>query len=183
MSFVSEVYLNNIEFLKRFLRKYLKSEQTVEDIVQEVYIKALNAEKQKPIDYPKAFLFTIAKNLALNEINRKISQRTVYLEDCAPETAETVSTSLEDDLDAKNSVNVYLKAVADLPERSRNVFLLRKIHGLKHQTIADDLQISVSSVEKHLKTATLSCRAYLKRHDINLTGISSIPKKSIAKIG
>ncbi|WP_158968623.1 RNA polymerase sigma factor [Paraglaciecola sp. L3A3] len=177
MTMISQIFIENTDFLKRFLMKYLKSEQTVEDVVQEVYIKAHNAELSKEIEFPKAFLFTIAKNLALNELSKKSYQRTVYLEDCSSEENDPIGDSLEHEIDANKAVDIYCKAMSELPEKCRKVFLLRKIHGLKHQTIAEQLEISLSSVEKHLKTATLSCRDYLKRHQIDLHGVTNIKNK------
>ncbi|GAC16463.1 RNA polymerase sigma factor [Aliiglaciecola lipolytica] len=177
MSIISKVFIENNDFLKRFLMKYLKSEQAIEDIVQEVFIKAHSAELKKKIEYPKAFLFTIAKNLALNEIIKKSAQRTVYLEDCANEEHNHVGDTLEQEIDAKRTVEIYCEAMADLPEKCRKVFLLRKMHGLKQQTIADELGISLSSVEKYLKTATLSCRDYLKRHQIDLHSATHVERK------
>ncbi|WP_339722532.1 RNA polymerase sigma factor [uncultured Paraglaciecola sp.] len=179
MTKISQIFIDNSDFLKRFLMKYLKSEQAIEDIVQEVYIKAHNAALSKEIEYPKAFLFTIAKNLALNELNKKSLQRTVYLEDSNSEEHEPIGATLEQQIDANKSVEIYCKAMADLPEKCRKVFLLRKIHGLKHQTIATELGISLSSVEKHLKTAMLSCRDYLKRHQIDLHGVTTVEKKQL----
>ena len=178
MMTIAQVFIDNSDFLKRFLMKYLKSEQAIEDIVQEVYIKAHNAELNKEIEYPKAFLFTIAKNLALNEISKKSNQRTVYLEDCSSDDYEHIGACLEQEVDADKSVEVYLKAIADLPEKCRKIFLMRKVHGLKHQTIANELDISVSSVEKHLKTAMLSCRDYLKRNQIELDSFTNVNSKN-----
>lgn len=164
MSVISKIFLDNADFLKRFLMGILKSEQGVEDIVQDVYIKAFHAEQEKTIEHPKAYLFTVAKNLALNELSRKSRQLTSYIEDCSPCEQEEESASLESEVEADASFELYCRAVADLPEKCRQVFLLRKVHGLKHKEIAKHLGISLSSVEKHLKLGAQSCRDYLTRH-------------------
>lgn len=166
MSLISKTFLENNDFLKRFLMGFLKCEQSVEDIVQDVYIKAYKAEKTKPIEHPKAFLFTIAKNLALNELNRKNKQIFSYIDEVT-DSVEEESDSLESELEANNKIELYCQAIAELPEKCRKVFLLRKVHGMKHQDIADKLNISLSSVEKYLKLGATSCRDYLIRHEAN----------------
>jgi len=70
MSLISKVFIENNTSLKKFLTRFLKSEHDIEDLVQEVYIKAHIAGSKQEIRQPKGFLFSIAKNLALNELNR-----------------------------------------------------------------------------------------------------------------
>ena len=153
----------------------LKSEQRVEDIVQDVYIKAFHAEKEKAIEHPKAYLFAVAKNLALNELTKKCRQLTSYIEECSPVEQEEEGASLESEVEADRSFELYCKAVAELPEKCRQVYLLRKVHGLKHKEIAKHLGISLSSVEKHLKLGAESCRDYLIRHGAEFETNASSP--------
>ncbi|WP_017446739.1 RNA polymerase sigma factor [Gayadomonas joobiniege] len=166
-SSVTSTFIEHNQFMKKFLARFLKCEQDIEDVVQEVYIRAVSAENERnkagqSIDQPKAFLFTIAKNLALNELNRKSRQATDYIEDCMPSYAEQQSESLESEHDAELSLGTYCEAVAALPEKCRKVYLLRKVHGLPHKEIAKQLDISLSSVEKYLKLGIVSCHAALK---------------------
>ena len=48
-----------------------------------------------------------------------------------------------------------LSAPVSLPEKTKRVYILRKVYGLKHKEIAEKMDISLSSVEKHLKAAIL----------------------------
>lgn len=160
---VSTVFLECNPFLKRFLSRFLKHEQDVEDVAQEVYLKAFSAEKGSPIKQPKAFLFSIAKNLAINELNRKARRLTSYIEECqVTELLESAATT-ENENEADQSVGLYCEAVAALPEKYRRVFLLKKVHGLQHKEIAQRLNISLSSVEKHLRYGVFSCRTYIEQ--------------------
>lgn len=159
---ISQTWLENNTFLKKFVRRFLYREQDIEDVVQEVYLKAFTTEKERSIEQPKAFLFSIAKNLALNELNRKSRQMTGYLEECQPEMTEQGTPTTEHEIQAQQSLGKYCEAVAELPDKSRRVYILRKVHGLKHKEIAQRLDMSLSSVEKHLKLGLESCRNYMR---------------------
>ena len=179
MSVVSRIFLEHSHFLKKFLARFLNREQDIEDVAQEAYLKAYSAEQDKgEIDQPKAFLFSIAKNIALNELNRKSRQMTSYIEECQGSVALEASANTENTIEAKESLGVYCKAVAALPEKCRHVYLLRKVHGLTHREIADRLGISLSMVEKHLRIGTLSCRDYIQHANKDYMGANRLRGQS-----
>lgn len=161
---VSAVFFRNAAFLKRFVVRYLKGDMDVEDVLQEAYLKAYSAEQDKRyIEHPKALLFSIAKNLALNELNRKSRQMTTYIEECQDDPVQQDSCSLEEEIEAEQTIGLYCEAIATLPEECRRVYLLRKVHGLRHAEIAERMNVSLSTVEKHLRLGWLSCRDYMRR--------------------
>ena len=149
------------------LSTFLHHEQDVEDVAQEAYLKAYSTELDRgQIEQPKAFLFTIAKNLALNELNRKSRLVNRYIQDALPEDAlESVlsADTVENEMMAQQTLALYCNAVASLPYDCRRVYLLRKVHGLTHKEIAERLQMSRSSVEKHLRVGLEVCRDYMQR--------------------
>jgi len=162
LSAVTRSFIENSAFMKAFLRRFLRRSQDIEDVVQEAYLKAYCVEQEKAIEHPKSLLFTIAKNLAINELNKKSNQITEYIEECkAAMVPESVAT-LENELEAEQSLGVYCDAVAALPEVCRRVFLLRRVHGLKQKEIAETLGISLRTVEIHLQKGVMKCRAYIK---------------------
>lgn len=163
---VTGIFLEHTTFLKKFLAKFLQSEQDIEDVAQEAYLKAYGAEQDKGcIEHPKAFLFSIAKNLALNELSRKSRQMTDYLEESQARFAQDDLSSTEHQVEATESIGIYCEAVAELPERCRRIYLLRKVHGLTHREISDRLGVSISTVEKQLRLGALSCLDYIKRRE------------------
>ena len=162
LSGVSSAFLENNTFLKKFLARFLSQQQDIEDVVQETYLRAYKAEQDKEIDQPKAFLFRIAKNLALSELTRKARQITDYIDDIDSLALTGTEPTTEEEMEARQHIALYCEAVAALPERRRRACLLRKVHGLPHQEIAERLEISVSAVEKHLLKGMLACRAYIR---------------------
>jgi RNA polymerase sigma factor (sigma-70 family) len=165
LSVISRVFLENNTFLKRYLARFLREQQDIEDVVQEAYLRAYNVEQKKTIDEPKAFLFQIAKNLALSELNRKARQVTDYIDDVDSSMVVGSSATTEQELEARQHIALFCEAVASLPERRRRVCLMRKVHGLPHKEISERLGITVSAVEKHLLKGMLACRAYIREKE------------------
>jgi len=165
MSSLTKSFVENNRFLKRFLTRFLSEQQDIEDVVQETYLRAYSSAGDSDLEQPKAFLFRIAKNIALNELTRKARQITDYIEDCSPSVVIEPDVSVEQEVEAQQTLGVYCEAVAALPEKCRKVYLLRKVHGLSHQEIADRMGLSLSSVEKYLKQGMLHCKAYMQKSE------------------
>ena len=158
---VSATFVENNLFLKKFLSRYFTNAQDIEDVAQEAYLRAFAAEQKKHIEQPKAFLFRIARNVALNELTRKSRQITDFIEEVSASVVMYAEASAEDETDAEERIGLYCEAVAALPEKCRQVFLLRKVHGLAHKEIASRMSLSVSSSEKYLRQGVLTCRAFI----------------------
>ncbi len=165
LSAVSAAFVANIDFLKRFLARFFSDRQDIEDVAQEAYLRAYVAEQKKEIEQPKAFLFRIARNLALTQLTRKSKQITDYIEDSADSVVIEGGATVDSEVEAQQSFGLYCEAVAALPEKCRQVFLLRKVHGLPHKEIAERMSMSVSSVEKYLRRGVLETKAFVRERE------------------
>ena len=181
MSPVLEAYLENREALKRFLTRYFSRADDVEDAAQEAFLRAFAAEARGDIRSPKAFLFQVAKNVALNEIARKSNSATNFLEDCgaSPVLHDDRQVAVDDQLVSRQKLALFAVAVAELPPQCRRVFLMRKFDGLKVKEIAKTLNITVSAVEKHIAAGLVKCADYLMAYGYEPDdfGASPIVKK------
>ena len=165
LSAVSAAFLVNHDFLKRFLARYFSDSQDIEDVAQEAYLRAYVAEQQKEIEQPKAYLFRIARNLALTQLTAKSKKITDYIEECGASVVIECVAAADSEVEAQESLGLYCEAVAALPEKCRQVFLLRKVHGLAHKEIAQRMSLSVSSVEKYLLRGILECKAFVQEQE------------------
>lgn len=165
LSSVSASFVENRSFLKRFLARFFSNQQDIEDVAQEAYLRAYVAEQQKEIEQPKAFLFRIARNIALTQLTRKSRKITDYLEECDSSVVIEYGAAADSEAEALESLGLYCEAVAALPVKCRQVFLFRKVHGLSHKEIAERMSLSVSSVEKYLLRGVLECRAFVKERE------------------
>ena len=179
---ISAAFVENGEFLQRFLRKFLKSPQDIEDVSQEAFLRAFAAEQKKSINQPKAFLFRVARNVALTKLTRKSAQITEYIEESTRPGVYGEEPGLDVEWEAREKLGLYCEAVAELPLKCREVFLLRKVHGLSHKEIAERMELSVSSVEKYLRKGLLACQSYLASQ-LEPNNLSSIADVSAARRG
>ncbi len=179
LSAVSASFLEHQSFLKKFLSRYLCNHHDIEDVVQETYLRAYKAEQDKGIEQPKAFLFRIAKNIALTELTKKTHLITNTIADLDDSVVIESEATVEDEVQARQHLGIYCEAVASLPEQCRRVYLLRKVHGLPHKDIAERMGLTVSSVEKHLLKGVLKCRAYVRERE---EGVPTVQQSDIHQV-
>ena len=164
-SSISAIFIENNSFLKKFLARFLSEQQDIDDVVQETWLRAYQAEQSADIEQPRAFLFRVARNIALNELKRKSRQMTETIADSDDRVVLKDITTLESEIEARQHLGLYCEAIAALPEKCQRVYLLRKIHGLRHKDIAERLGITVSAVEKHLANGAVACEAYIRSRE------------------
>ena len=162
---MTATFLECSNFLKKFLSRYLRAQQDIEDVVQETYLRAYVAEQRETIEQPKAFLFRVAKNLALTRLSKKSRQITDYIEEAGALVVVGTAAGSDQVLEAQQCLDLYCEAVAALPEKCRQVFLYRKVHGLSHKDIGQRMGLSISSVEKYLRQGILACQSHLRKHE------------------
>ena len=147
--------------LRAWLRGLFPTLPDVDDLVQETYVRVLRARAGAPIESTKAFLFTTARNLALDDCRHRqvISfepiaefERLHVLED-RPGVSETVGRRQE--------LELLTQAIQLLPERCRQVLTLRKIYGLSQKEIAAQLGISEHTVEAQVGNGVRRCAEFL----------------------
>jgi RNA polymerase sigma-70 factor (ECF subfamily) len=179
---LSAVFLEHQSSLKRFIARFFSRPQDVEDVVQEAYLRAFGAVKSgEDVRSPKAFLFRIAKNVALNELATKSRRLTDYIEDSTAQDVIDKGSSAEDQVMGQEKLAMFCGAVASLPEQSRRAFLMRKVYGLSHQEISERLGISISTVEKHVASGLLRCSAYLREGGYPVDVVESVASEHRGK--
>jgi RNA polymerase sigma-70 factor (ECF subfamily) len=167
LSAILETYLKNEIALKRYLRRFIRSRDAADDLAQEAFLRAFAAESGRAIEMPKAFLFKVAKNLALNELAR---QSTIAIEPLGDfEGLEVLQDSnqaaVDDVVDGRDRIRLLARAIAALPPQCAKVFILRKMQGISQKEIAVRLNISVRTVENHVAVGLSRCRTYMRAHD------------------
>ena len=164
MSNILEAYLRHEVALKKYLYRFVKRPQDVEDIAQETFIKVFATEIRTEIRHPKALLFRAAKHAALSALSRKANTEVDFIEEIEDREVFTgmVSGTAEDVHDARRKLAALSMAVAGLPPVCRRVFVLRKIEGLSMKEIAARLKISVSTAEKHAAEGLVKCSRHMQ---------------------
>ncbi len=158
---IHDTYIGQMPSLRRFIARFLIRKEDVEDVLQETYVRVVKSD-ESAISSPKAYLYRAARNIALNELNRKSNSVTDFIEDIAEQDFGDDLPSIDDQVFSKLQFEVFAQAMSMLPTKCRKVFLLKKIYGLTHKEIAVRLDIAIKTVDTHLFKGLLKCREYMK---------------------
>lgn len=148
--------------LHRYLRKLTSGAEDIEDLVQETYMRVYSLPDYQAVDSPRALLFRIAHNIAVERARRRKSQATDSVGDFQTLTVYSSEAPPEVQLDDRRRFEAFCKAVDQLPPLCRRVFVLRKVYRLSHDEIAEVLGVSHSTIEKHVAKGLVRCRDYLR---------------------
>jgi RNA polymerase sigma factor (sigma-70 family) len=116
------------------------------DIAQDVFLRLW--EKQMDLDEKTALglMYKIAGDMYISRYRRKKLEMN-YLNSL---THDRLDVSPEDEVRQKELFDNYKKALANLSEKQRTVFLMSRMEGLKYHEIAERLNLSVKAVEKRM---------------------------------
>ena len=136
--------------LVRFLRRGWRNESDIKDLRQEVYARVYEAAK-KDIPRPaKPFVFAVARNLLINTARRA---HVVSIDAVADPDALGIAVDEpgpDRTVMARQELHQLQSALERLPERWRDVVMMRKVEGLSRREIALRLGIAEPTVSQHL---------------------------------
>lgn len=147
-----------------FLNAKLGNRQVAEDVVHDAYLRVLERSSETPIEQPRAFLYRTALNLVIDDHRRNALRQVESLEVLDNEE-RYFTPSPHSTLDHGQRLDMLQRALGELSPLCRDSFLLRKIEGLSHPEIAEQLGISKALVEKHIVNAMKHCRQRIKQWD------------------
>jgi RNA polymerase sigma factor (sigma-70 family) len=158
---LSAVFLN----IRRSLSKVASTivpPREIEDIVQEAYVRICEISNEEAINCPRSFLYRIVKNLALDHVKRAETRLSISLNDEDNDDIQNLIERMDEDSTfrgaaSKEEFEVFCMAVRQLPIQCRRVFVLKKVYGYSQKEIATDLNISESTVEKHIAFGIKRC--------------------------
>lgn len=165
-------FLEHRKQLFRIIGRIVRPDE-IEDIVQEVFVQSYAASRDRQIHNPKAFMFRTARNLALNSIKRSGYKLNSSMEELHEYEFVPEGNPVEDICQSEEKFRNFCKAVSYLPISCRRVFILKKVYGMTQVEIAEFLNITSSTVEKHLARGMSATAEYMYQ-----AGYSNIKRKS-----
>jgi RNA polymerase sigma factor (sigma-70 family) len=139
--------------LLSFFRKRTHNAPETQDLVQQVFLRLAQSRQTGEIHNPDAYVFQTAAN-ALRDHYRRLAVRNRFLNDSIAASDElTAEVSPERILLAEEDLTRLVDVLRGLPERTRDILMLRCFEGLKNAQIAQLHRISTRSVEKHVAKA------------------------------
>jgi RNA polymerase sigma-70 factor (ECF subfamily) len=160
--------------LYRFSFSILKNKELAEEVVSDVFFNIwVHRGTISKIESFKSYLFTSARNISLNYLQKEKRMKTIWMED--------VSVSLfideicpESELIAEELRMAIAKAINNLPEKCKLIYSLAKIEQLKYKEIAKILDISVKTIDNQLTIAFKKIGAEIQLYLNNEKGLEKI---------
>lgn len=147
------IYADNAAWLVATIRRRYGAE-FADDVVQETFVRVAAASGSDALRNPRAYLLQVAGNLAKNRLRDGKRRAAEPLDDRLQETTGVHASQLQ--------AVIFRQIILALPQKLRDVFVLKHIRGQSLEEIAQLLGISVKTVEKRLKKARALCAAAMR---------------------
>lgn len=165
--FIASLVAQHSVPLERYLARKLDSPEDAAELAQEAFMRLHRLDQPENLDNARAFLFQVATNLALDQLRRRqlhfkfLRAEKSMAEDGELPDLNAAGASPEQILSARQRLNSIQDAVDELPFKVKQAFLLHRQNGMPYSAIAEQMQVSVSSVEKYILQALKHCRSRL----------------------
>ena len=159
-----DIYTTYYDALLNYADRLLNDMEAARDVVQQVYYKMWENRDTLNISLSvKAYLFKSVYHGSLNTLAHQKNIQKYEREQLTDFYFSTViqSPEAEEALWKSDIEQAIQEAIAILPEKCREVFVLSKIEGLKNREIAEKLNISEKTVERHMSIALSKLREEL----------------------
>jgi len=156
----TENLLPHEQHLRIWLKNRFPTLFEVDDIIQDSYVKVISRKSNSDLKSPKSYLYAVARNKANDMLRRK---KIVQYEPLAKDDVlhANEGSEIPERLSRKNELELLEQAVQSLPERCRQIFTMRKVHGMKHSEIAQIMKITENTVAVQIAIGIRKCREFL----------------------
>jgi RNA polymerase sigma factor (sigma-70 family) len=139
--------------LRAWLVRMVPAGLELDDVIQEVYAKLWSLPSIEHIHQPKPYVFQIVRNLVLEHIRHAHVVEIDAVAELDELDISMEEASVERIVSGREELARVYEAILALPQRCREVFVMRKLEGLSQREIAARLRVSESTVEKHIGRA------------------------------
>ena len=162
----AEEVLPHEQPLRSYLRQSLPSLADVDDLVQDCFARIMRARNTGTVRSPKPLLFAIARNAVRDFITRKTRAELIPITETDEFAVLEEGSDVVELVCRKQEIALLTEAIHSLPERCREVLLLRKIKGLSQKEIAELLGIAEHTVEALAAKGTRRCADFLRARGV-----------------
>lgn len=138
----------------------------VDNLVQDALVRVCRAYSEDEVRSPKALLYTVARNRALDQMRR---QKIITFESMTEDAASSVyinDADIRDAVSKQEEIELLAEAIRTLPDRCRQVVTLRTAYGMSQREIAKRLGITQNTVERHMSKGIRRCTEFFARRGL-----------------
>lgn len=139
--------------LVRYFLRRLRDASDVDDLVQEVFARTVARDSSTPIGHLGKYLHQTAASVLADYGRRRSARRSDAHVPFDPDLHGETDFDPERIVAGRQDLAAATAALLSLPERTRTIFILRRVDGVPARDVATQLGVSVSAVEKHMVRA------------------------------
>lgn len=159
----NQLLLSNSNSLKPFAISLTRDKDLANDLFQETLYKALsNYDKYNAGTNIKAWLYTIMRNIFINEYRRKANKKTVYDNTAEDFLLNSKSSTINNTAEATIQLKEIKEAIQSLPEIFKTPFLLY-FEGFRYHEISETLQEPLGTIKSRIHFARKLLKEQLSR--------------------
>ena len=136
--------------LKEYVRSAFPAVGDADDVVQESFLRLWTLRAATPIRSAKAFLFTVARNIALDSVRRARTSPVFAVPDLSALPVMEEGTDACSAASRSEEIALLAEALQSLPSRCREIIILRKFQHLSQKEVAARLGISELTVQEQV---------------------------------
>ncbi len=148
------IYLKYAKDIRRFMFFKTQDLAQAEDLMQDAFIKLWDNCKNVNPSKAKSYLMSTANNMFLNQVNHEKVVRKYKNKPVRDRTTETPEYLMIEE----EFLDKIRRTIASLPDKEREVFKLSRFEKMKYAAIAEQLNISIKTVEKRMHNALIIMR-------------------------
>ncbi len=164
--FVEEMHPHESS-LRSYLHGSFPAVRDVDDVVQESFLRVWRARAAQPIASARAFLFKVARHLALDVLRHERRSPIDPVGDLATLNVSEERRAVAATVSRNEKIQLLVAAIDGLPPKCRQVVILRKLKFVPQREVATQLGISEKGVEIQLTRGLARCRDYLQKRGVN----------------
>ena len=162
MGNLEELYVSMRSSITNVVARIVPPDE-VEDIVQETYLRLCRVAIAAEIKHPRSYIYQTARNLALDSLKKADNARTTAWNESHDQLGSKPDAVISQ-VESTEEFRQFCESVRRLPDQARRVFVLKKVYGFSQREIAAELDISQSTVEKHVALGTRRCSDYMSNY-------------------
>jgi RNA polymerase sigma factor (sigma-70 family) len=141
--------------LRAWLRRRSLQGLEIDDIIQETYTRLISADSVQHVQDAKSYAFQTASSVIIDHLRRMKVVSLASVPDLEYLEVVCEDPSPERQVIDRDELHRLAAAIAALPAKVREVFTLRRVHGLSQREVAHKMGIAESTVEKHMSRGFL----------------------------
>jgi RNA polymerase sigma-70 factor (ECF subfamily) len=160
---VERLFREHNAALLRFISAKIGSEQEAREIAQEAYVHLLQLNHPEAVSYLRAYLFKTASNLAIDRLRQR--GRRTHVTSVAEVDFAVFELSPERQVSGEQRLELFESAVAQLPPKCRQAFLMHRVDDIPIEEIAERMAIGACMVRRYISRALEHVRRQLDLAD------------------